>query len=88
MINVMGELGIIMMILDMNFDAIEKLLEQLLHIGLEITETAKFSYLMTDPSIHDKKGRQKMCEIIFEKLNAPSYFVVKKAVLSAFSIGR
>ena len=36
---------------------------------------------MSDPTIHNKKSRQKICEMMFEKFNVKGYFVVKKAVL-------
>jgi len=36
---------------------------------------------MADPTIHNKKNRQKMCTTMFENFNVKGLFFVKKAAL-------
>ncbi|KAF7456374.1 Actin family protein [Cryptosporidium felis] len=44
--------------------------------------------LLTEPSKHNRQVREKETEIMFEKFDVPAVYTAKKAVLSAFSVGR
>ena len=43
---------------------------------------------MSESSLHNQKYREKIAQIAFEKLQVPNLYIVKSAVLSAFSSGR
>ena len=44
--------------------------------------------LFTENSIHNKELRLKLTEFLFERFEAPSIFLCKDSVLSAFACGR
>jgi len=43
---------------------------------------------MSDPNIHDSDDRQKLTELVFEKLGVGNFFLCKGGVLSCFASGR
>ena len=71
----------------MNFDVVEEILAASLvrNLRLPIKETP---LLFTEGSIHNKELRLKMTEFLFERMQAPSIFLCKDAVLSSFACGR
>lgn len=71
----------------MNFDVLDELLAQSLvqNLCLPVKETP---LIFAEPSIHNKENRLKLTEFLFEKLQAPSIFLCKDAVLSSFACGR
>ena len=73
-------------LIDTDFDAVERLIREV-YVQNKITPT-QYPLLMSEPSIHNKEQRQTICEIIFEKLQLPAFFVCKAAVLSCFASGR
>lgn len=44
--------------------------------------------IFSEPNTHDKAHRMKMAEILFEKCNIPLVFLVKSAILTAYSQGK
>ena len=71
----------------MNFDVLEEILAASLsrNLRLPIKETP---LLFAEDSIHNKEGRLKLTEFLFERLQAPSIFLCKDSVLSSFACGR
>lgn len=71
----------------MNFDVLEEILAVSLtrNLRLPIKETP---LLFAEDSIHNKEGRLKLTEFLFERLQAPSIFLCKDSVLSSFACGR
>ena len=71
----------------MNFDLLDEILAASLvrNLRLPIRETP---LLFTEGSIHNKELRLKMTEFLFERMQAPSIFLCKDAVLSSFACGR
>ena len=70
-----------------NFDLLDEILAASLvrNLRLPIRETP---LLFTEGSIHNKELRLKMTEFLFERMQAPSIFLCKDAVLSSFACGR
>ena len=71
----------------MDFDVLEELLAVSLtrNLRLPIKDTP---LLLTEDSIHNKEGRLKLTEFLFERMQAPSMFLCKDSVLSSFACGR
>ena len=70
-----------------NFDVLEEILAASLvrSLRLPVKETP---LLFTENSIHNKELRLKLTEFLFERFQAPSIFLCKDSVLSAFACGR
>ncbi|KAH8582016.1 BRG1 brm-associated factor 53A like actin [Cryptosporidium sp. chipmunk genotype I] len=56
-------------------------------VGLS-TDLREHPILLTEPSKHNRQIREKEVEIMFEKFDVPAVYTAKKAILSAFSVGR
>ncbi|KAJ1611146.1 BRG1/brm-associated factor 53A like actin [Cryptosporidium canis] len=52
------------------------------------TDLREHPVLLTEPSRHNRQVREKEVEIMFEKFDVPAVYTAKKAILSAFSVGR
>ncbi|CAJ0923826.1 unnamed protein product, partial [Mesorhabditis belari] len=52
------------------------------------TESQYHPVLFSESAWNEKAKREKLTELMFEKYNVPAFFVVKNAVLTAFSNGR
>jgi len=70
---------------DINF--FEKLVQEVYSNNLEISGN-QYPVLLSEPSIHHKEQRQKICEIMFEKFSVPAFFTCKNGALSCFASGR
>lgn len=42
---------------------------------------------MSESSVHNQKQRERICQLAFETLKVPNFYIVKSGVLSAFSSG-
>uniref|UniRef100_A0A0G4IEM5 Actin-related protein 4 n=1 Tax=Chromera velia CCMP2878 TaxID=1169474 RepID=A0A0G4IEM5_9ALVE len=51
-------------------------------------EPSNHPFLLTEPTRHNTKLRQKMAEVMFEKFSPPALFLAKQAVLTGFANGR
>lgn len=51
-------------------------------------DASKHPILITEPVTNTKHKREKLCEIVFEKLNAPGFYLARNGVLSAFANNR
>jgi actin-like protein 6A len=70
-----------------DYDAVERLIHEIYYQKLSISP-AQYPLLMSEPSLHHKDQRQKICELAFEKFGVPAYFSCKAGVLSCFASGR
>ena len=70
-----------------NCDVVEEIFAASLvrNLRLPIKETP---LLFTEGSIHNKDLRLKLTEFLFERMQSPSIFLCKDAVLSSFACGR
>jgi len=50
-------------------------------------EPKEYSLLLAN-NFSSRAERDKVCEIIFEKLEVPNLFLIRNSVLSSFSAGR
>jgi len=51
-------------------------------------DSSKHPILITEPVTNNKHKREKLCEIVFEKFQAPGFYLAKNGVLSAFANNR
>ncbi|KAK6590242.1 BRG1 brm-associated factor 53A [Cryptosporidium xiaoi] len=72
----------------LNDDVFETIISYTSGKGGLLTNLEEYPVLLTEPSRHNRKFREKEAEIMFEKFNVPALYTAKKAVLSAFSVGR
>ncbi|KAH8740810.1 BRG1/brm-associated factor 53A [Cryptosporidium ryanae] len=72
----------------LNDDVFETIVSFTSGKGGLLTNLEEYPVLLTEPSKHKKQFREKEVEIMFEKFNVPALYTAKKAVLSAFSVGR
>lgn len=70
-----------------DWDIYEKILDHLYRNCL-VADSKHHSVLFTEPPWNKKEKREKLAELMFEKYNAPAFFLVKNAVLSAFANGK
>lgn len=50
---------------------------------MRLTSLEDYPLLVTEPSWNTKENREKMVELAFEQWNAPAYYSVDRAVMSA-----
>eukprot|EP00656_Telonema_subtile_P000534 TRINITY_DN10245_c0_g1_i1.p1 TRINITY_DN10245_c0_g1~~TRINITY_DN10245_c0_g1_i1.p1 ORF type:complete len:408 (-),score=125.39 TRINITY_DN10245_c0_g1_i1:86-1309(-) len=70
-----------------DWEAAEQMYGHALHTRLQAS-TSQHPLLMVEQSFAASEQRSKMCEMMFEKFEAPAFFLSKDAVLSAFAAGR
>ncbi|KAI6194520.1 WD repeat-containing protein 48-like protein [Aphelenchoides besseyi] len=70
-----------------DWDLFEQMMEYIYKKCL-CTESKNHGTLFSEASWNTKDKREKLAELMFEKYQVPSFFLVKNAVLTAFSTGR
>lgn len=70
-----------------NWDEIEEIWQHSFRNELKI-DPASFPVLLTDVPLNDKKSREKMTQIMFEKFSVKGFYIQTQAVLSLFASGR
>jgi len=70
-----------------DWDGAEALLTHALR-GRLLTDPSEHPMMMPEPAYNSSESREKLTEIMFEKLQCPAFFLSKDAVLSAFAAGR
>lgn len=75
-------------VLNLNEHVFEEIVGKTAGKGGLSTDLREHPVLLTEPSKHNRQVREKEVEIMFEKFDVPAVYTAKKAVLSAFSVGR
>lgn len=70
-----------------DWDLCEKVLQYIFGKHLKC-DASKHPILMSEPVTNTKQKREKMCELVFEKFQAPGFYMSKNGVLSAFANNR
>lgn len=70
-----------------DWDLFEKMLDYTFGKHLRC-DPSKHPILFTEPVTNTKQKREKLCELVFEKYQAPGFYLAKNAVLSAFASSR
>ncbi|KAI8925771.1 actin family [Entophlyctis helioformis] len=70
-----------------DWDALEALWDYAYH-GCLRADPAEHPLMFAEPSWNPREKREKLCELAFEKYNAPAFYLGRSAVLSAFASGR
>merc|ERR1739848_409461 len=70
-----------------DWDAAEALLHHALR-GRLMADPSEHPLMMAEPSFNTTALREKLSELVFEKFDAPAFFLSKDAVLGAFAAGR
>lgn len=68
--------------------ALSRTLDHAFRDRMRLQSLEDYPLLVTEPSWNTKENREKMCEIAFEEWNAPAYYGVDRAVMSAFASGK
>jgi len=66
-----------------DWDAAERAIDHAFSDRMRLKSLEEYPLLVTEPSWNTKENREKMCEIAFEKWQAPAYYAVDKAVMSS-----
>jgi len=66
-----------------DWDAAERAIDHAFSDRMRLKTLEEYPLLVTEPSWNTKENREKMCEIAFEKWQAPAYYAVDKAVMSS-----
>lgn len=67
-----------------DWDAAARAVEHAFQDRLRIKSLDEFPLLSTEPSWNTKENKEKMVELAFETWQAPAYYAVDKAVMSAY----
>uniref|UniRef100_A0A914UP98 Actin-like protein 6A n=1 Tax=Plectus sambesii TaxID=2011161 RepID=A0A914UP98_9BILA len=70
-----------------DWDMFEAMLDHM-YANCLFSESKYHPVLFSEPAWNTKTKREKLIEVMFEKYNAPAFFVCKNAVLAAFANGR
>ncbi|GAA5856974.1 hypothetical protein JCM9279_000519 [Rhodotorula babjevae] len=71
-----------------DWDAAGRAVDHAFKDRLRIKSLDEFPLLSTEPSWNTKENKEKMVELAFETWQAPAYYAVDKAVMSAFAAGK
>lgn len=71
-----------------DWDALSRTLDHAFTDRMRLTSLEDYPLLVTEPSWNTKENREKMVELAFEQWNAPAYYSVDRAVMSAFASGK
>ncbi|GAA5901109.1 hypothetical protein JCM6882_006120 [Rhodosporidiobolus microsporus] len=71
-----------------DWDAAERAIEHAFTERMRLKSLEEYPFLSTEASWNTKENKEKMCELAFEKWQAPAYYAVDKAVMSAFAAGK
>ncbi|GAA5820366.1 hypothetical protein JCM11251_005594 [Rhodosporidiobolus azoricus] len=66
----------------------ERAVEHAFTERMRLKSLEEYPFLNTEASWNTKENKEKMCELAFEKWQAPAYYAVDKAVMSAFAAGK
>ncbi|KAL1915949.1 uncharacterized protein VTP21DRAFT_6337 [Calcarisporiella thermophila] len=70
-----------------DWDALEKMWEYAIKGRLRV-RAEEHPLLVVEPAWNPREAREKMCEIAFESLNVPAFYLARDAVCTAFATGR
>lgn len=70
-----------------DWDAFEQILLDIYENQLRVP-SSEYCLIMSESSLHNQKQREKICELAFESLKVPNFYIIKSGVLSCFSSGR
>ena len=68
-------------------DLLDRLLKHVFANELRV-ESSQGPLLFSEPAWNTRNRREQLCELAFESLNAPAFFLCKSPVLSTFANGR
>ncbi|GAA5887041.1 hypothetical protein JCM16303_007114 [Sporobolomyces ruberrimus] len=71
-----------------DWNAAERAIDHAFSDRMRLKTLEEYPLLVTEPSWNTKENRERMCEIAFEKWQAPAYYAVDKAVMSSFASGK
>ncbi|KWU41964.1 Actin/actin-like protein [Rhodotorula sp. JG-1b] len=71
-----------------DWDAASRAVEHAFAQRLRLDSLEEYPLLATEASWNPKENKELLCELAFEKWNAPAYYAVDKAVMSAFAAGK
>ncbi|GAA5965870.1 hypothetical protein JCM8115_000728, partial [Rhodotorula mucilaginosa] len=71
-----------------DWDAASRAIEHAFAQRLRLDSLEEYPLLTTEASWNPKENKELLCELAFEKWNAPAYYAVDKAVMSAFAAGK
>lgn len=66
-----------------DWNAIERTLDHAFRDRMRLTTLEEYPLLVTEPSWNTNENRERMCELAFEKWQAPAYYAVDRSVMSS-----
>lgn len=66
-----------------DWDALSRTMDHAFRDRMRLPSLEDYPLLATEPSWNTKPNREKMVELAFEEWNAPAYYAVDRAVMSA-----
>jgi actin-related protein 4 len=66
-----------------DWEAASRAIDHAFQERMRLKNLEEFPFLSTEASWNTKENKEKMCELAFEKWQAPAYYAVDKAVMSA-----
>ena len=69
------------------WDDVEEIWRSLFDEKLKV-KTKEYNIILTETSMNPKENREKMTQIMFETFNVSGLYIINKAVLSLYSIGK
>ncbi|POY74614.1 hypothetical protein BMF94_2375 [Rhodotorula taiwanensis] len=71
-----------------DWDAASRAIHHAFAERMRIPTLEEYPLLATEASWNPKENKERMCELAFEQWQAPAYYAVDKAVMSAFAAGK